>query len=65
MILEGDGKLCPLEIKKTAMPDKRLARVFSLIDKPPLEQGTGAILCMAEHFDAFDRNTLIVPIWMI
>ena len=65
VILEGDGKLCPLEIKKTAMPDKRLARVFTLIGKPPLEQGTGAILCMADRFGAIDRNTLIVPIWMI
>ncbi|MBQ9696948.1 MAG: ATP-binding protein [Acidaminococcaceae bacterium] len=65
LILEGDGKLYPLEIKKTTMPDKRLARVFSLIDKPPLQQGTGAILCMAEQFSAIDRNTLIVPIWMI
>lgn len=65
VILEGDGKLCPLEIKKTALPDKRLARVFSLIDKPPLQKGTGAILCMAEQFGAIDRNTLIVPVWMI
>ena len=65
VVLEGDGKLCPLEIKKTAAPDKRLTRVFSVIDKGPLELGTGAILCMADHFSAFDRDNLIVPIWMI
>ena len=65
VILEGDGKLCPLEIKKTAMPDKRLIRIFSVIDKSPLQLGTGAILCMAEQFSALDRNNLIVPIWMI
>ncbi len=65
VVLEGDGKLCPLEIKKTATPDKRLTRVFRVIDKSPLQLGTGAILCMADHFSAFDRDDLIVPIWMI
>lgn len=64
-ILERDGKLCPLEIKRTASPDTRLTRVFSVIDKSPLEKGTGAILCLANEFGAIDRNNLIVPIWMI
>ncbi len=65
VILEGDGKLYPLEIKKTAAPDKRLTRAFGLIDKSPLQPGAGAVLCLAEHFSAFDRENLIVPIWMI
>ena len=65
VILDGDGKLCPLEIKKTASPDRRLTRVFQVVDKSPLQLGTAAILCMADHFSAFDRANLIVPIWMI
>ncbi|MBQ5343175.1 MAG: ATP-binding protein [Oscillospiraceae bacterium] len=65
IILEGDGKLCPLEIKKTATPDKRLTRVFRVIDRNPLQLGTGAVLCMADRLSAFDSNDLIVPIWMI
>ena len=65
VILEGDGRLCPLEIKKTAIPDKRLTHVFNVIDKSPLQRGTGAVLCMADKFSAFDSNNLIVPIWMI
>jgi len=65
VILEGDGKLCPLEIKKTVTPDKRITRVFNVIDKSPLQLGTGAVLCMADKFSAFDSNNLIVPIWMI
>lgn len=40
VIIEGDGKLCPLEIKKTATPDKRITKTFSLIDKSPLVLGT-------------------------
>ena len=65
VLLEHDGKLFPLEIKKTASPDQRLTRVFSIIDKFPLQVGTGAILCMAEKLSAFDRDNLIVPIGLI
>lgn len=65
VIMEGDGKLCPLEIKKTATPDRRIIRTFGVIDKSPLQIGTGAVLCMAEQFGAFDRDNLIVPIWAI
>ena len=65
VIMEGDGKLCPLEIKKTATPDRRIIRTFGVIDKSPLQIGTGAVLCMAEQLGAFDRDNLIVPIWAI
>jgi len=65
VVMEGDGKLYPLEIKKTATPDKRIVRTFGVIDKSPLQLGTGAVLCMAEQFGAFDRDNLIVPIWVI
>lgn len=65
VIIEGDGKLCPLEIKKTANPDKRITKAFKLIDKSPLMLGTSAVLCMSDRLSAFDKDNLIVPIWMI
>lgn len=65
VILESDGKLCPLEIKKTALPDRRISRGFRVLDKAPLQVGTSAVLCMADKLGAFDRDDLIVPIWMI
>lgn len=65
VIMEGDGKLYPLEIKKTALPDKRIIRTFGVIEKSPLQRGTGAVLCMSDQFSAFDKENLIVPIWMI
>ena len=65
VILEGDGKLCPLEIKKTTTPDKRITRAFKLIDKSPLELGTSAVLCMTDKLSAFESKNLIVPIWLI
>lgn len=65
LILERDGKLFPIEIKKMASPPKKLTKVFDLIDKSPLQRGTGAILCMADQLGAFDQNNLIVPISLI
>ena len=65
VLLEGNGKLYPLEIKKTATPDKRIVRTFDVIEKSSLERGTGAVLCMAQEFSAFDSENLIIPVWMI
>lgn len=65
LLLEQDGKLFPIEIKKMAAPPKKLTKVFELIDKSPLERGTGAVLCMADKLGAFDQDNLIVPISLI
>ena len=65
VIIEGDGKLCPLEIKKTSSPDRRITNTFKIIDKSPLSLGTSAVLCLADTLGAFDKDNLIVPIWLI
>lgn len=63
--MEADGFLYPMGIKKMAMPDKRLTKVFGVIEKGPLLRGAGAVLCMAEKLSAFDQQDLIVPIALI
>lgn len=65
LILERDGQLHPIEIKKTATPGNKLTQVFSLIEKSPLQRGTGAVLCMADKLGAFDWDNLIIPIPLI
>ena len=65
LLLDDSGKLYPMEIKKTATPQKQLTRVFGVIDKATLERGTGAVLCTTDRLSAFDSQNLIVPIWGI
>ena len=65
ILLEDSGKLHPMEIKKTATPQKQLTRVFGVIDKATLERGTSAVLCTTDKLSAFDSQNLIVPIWGI
>lgn len=65
LLIEADGKLHPVEIKKTAHPEKRMTTAFSVIDRTPLEHGTGAIVCLADGLSALSNNILIIPSWFI
>lgn len=65
VMIEKDGKLYPIEIKKSASPKRSATNVFDIINKSPLERGTGAVVCMSEKLGAFDKDNLIVPVWMI
>lgn len=65
IVLEHDGILNPIEIKKTSNPGTELVRVFGVLDKASAKRGYGAILCMKSELGAIDRNNFIVPIWMI
>ena len=65
MVIESDGELHPLEIKKSTNPGTELASAFKVLDKASVPRGTGAILCLREELSAIDRNTYILPIWMI
>lgn len=65
IILEHDGQLNPIEIKKTSNPGSELTRVFSLIDRSSVPRGKGAIICMKQTVGVFDRDNYIVPVWVI
>ncbi len=65
IVLEQDGILNPIEIKKTANPGSELSKVFSLLDRASTPRGKGAILCMKEGISAVDRENYIVPIWIL
>jgi len=65
LIIEADGKLCPIEIKKTASPASQLTNVFKTLDRSNMERGNGAVLCMKEELMAFDSKNYIIPIRLI
>ena len=65
LILEADGKLCPIEIKKTASPASQLTNVFKTLDRANIESGNGAVLCMKDELMAFDSQNYIIPVWLI
>lgn len=65
IVLEHDGVLNPIEIKKSSNPGTELIKVFSLLDKSSVPRSKGAVICMKPKLSAIDRDNYIVPIWMI
>ncbi len=65
IVLERDGQLFPIEIKKTARPASQLTGVFKLLDKATLIRSTGGVLCMTDTLSAFSKDELIVPVGLI
>lgn len=65
LILEQDGELHPIEIKKSANPAAEILRVFPVLDKSSLKRGKGAVICLKTDLSAFNKENYIVPVWMI
>ena len=65
IVLEHDGVLNPIEIKKTSNPGTELTKVFGVLDKSSTPRSKGAIICMKPELGAIDRDNYIVPVWMI
>lgn len=65
MVIESDGMLHPLEIKRSVHPGSELIGAFSVLDKGSVPRGKGALLCMRPELSAINADNFIVPIWMI
>ena len=65
MVIESDGVLHPLEIKRSINPNNKLLNTFHLLDKSSVPRGSGAVLCMRPKLSAIDSENYIIPIWMI
>lgn len=65
MVIESDGMLHPLEIKRSVNPGSELISAFNHLDKASVPRGNGAILCMRPKLSAINSENYIVPIWMI
>lgn len=65
LVIESDGELHPLEVKRSVNPGTELTRAFRILDSGSVPRGVGAILCMRPELSAIDAKHLIIPIWMI
>ena len=58
---EENGKIHPLEIKKSANPDKKEVKKFDVIEKTTLEKGKGGVICMFPQPFPIDRDNSLIP----
>lgn len=60
LIIEQNGKLYPIEIKKTANPSKEMISNFNVLEKIK-DVGEGAIICMYDRILPLDEKNRIIP----
>ena len=65
-VIERNGILYPIEVKRTASPNTGDFKNFSALENIPSKKiGTGAILCLYPDIIPIGRNVVSVPVWEI
>lgn len=77
LLLESDGTLYPIEVKKTASPSKKDARNLGVLDPVASDDvpaalsslkrtiGMGAIICMAQDTFPVGERAWAFPVWAV
>lgn len=77
LLLESDGTLYPIEVKKTASPSKKDARNLGVLDPVASDDvpaalsslkrtiGIGAIICMAQDTFPVSERAWAFPVWAV
>ncbi len=65
LVLEIDGILYPVEIKKSANPGKDAIGSFRFLGKAAKPTGPGTVIRFASELMPIDRRNSLVPVWML
>jgi predicted AAA+ superfamily ATPase len=63
LLIEDNGILYPLEMKKHADPNKRDISEFSQLDKiPTVKRGPGGVICLYDNLITLKDNDRVIPV---
>ena len=63
LLIEANGTLYPLEIKKHADPQKRDLAAFSQVDSiPSYQRGPGGVICLYDHLLTLQGRDRVIPV---
>lgn len=65
LIIEENGILHPVEIKKAAYPDKQAVKAFSVLQKSGRSIGKGGVVCMSREPFPIDADNVMIPAWIL
>jgi predicted AAA+ superfamily ATPase len=65
IVIEENGTLYPIEIKKTANPGLSDFNSFGLLARLNKKIGLGAVICLHPERIALSREVVSIPIWEI
>ena len=60
LFIEENDTIHPIEIKKSASPNRREIKKYSVIDKTSLKRGSGGIVCICEEVIPIDSDNCII-----
>jgi predicted AAA+ superfamily ATPase len=61
VFIEENNSVHPLEIKKSASPDRRDVKKFAVLEKSAVQTGAGGIICMCEEAIPMDPRNCFIP----
>ena len=61
VFVELNGSVHPLEIKKSASPDRKEVKKYEILDKASIPRGSGGIVCMCEKAVPIDEKNSFIP----
>lgn len=65
VLIVRDGRVHPVEIKKTAQPGRDALRHFAVLANHGLETGAGAVICLASERLPITAQVDAIPAWQI
>ena len=66
LIIEENGTLYPIEIKKNTQAKAIMTSAFTVLDQiPGKKRGTGAVICNCPDVGMLRENILQIPVWYI
>lgn len=63
LLIEENGTMHPIEMKKHADPQKRDVQAFSVLDRMPgIERGSGGVVCLYDRLITWQGTDRVIPI---
>lgn len=63
LLIERDGTLHPLEIKKHADPQRKDIAAFGMLDKiPNIKRGSGGVICLYDNLITLRGENRVIPV---
>ena len=60
-----DGTLYPLEVKKSATPNRRWAQAFGVLDRLGQTVGEGGVACLCRQTVPLSRSVAAIPVGLM
>jgi len=65
LIIETNGVLYPIEIKKSTNPGRDSIRHFSVLEKTGMAIGKGSVICLCDNIYYINHNNFFAPVGVI